>query len=90
MRLPYCLLTLAAGLVTAPIAVPQETPSTGAAPAFADEVPGYYAFYKRAGDRVRLDQEVVQDVRHEVDLSSAGAGVLLQAGKRRFAQVSAE
>jgi tyrosyl-tRNA synthetase len=42
------------------------------------------------GGGVRLDQEVVQDVHFQVELASAGDGVLLQAGKRRFAQVSAE
>lgn len=31
------------------------------APVFADELPGYYAFYKRAGDSVRLDEEVSRD-----------------------------
>lgn len=41
------------------------------------------------GGGVRLDQEVVKDVRHQVELT-ADAGVLLQAGKRRFAQVEAE
>ncbi|MGB0953398.1 MAG: tyrosine--tRNA ligase [Planctomycetota bacterium] len=41
------------------------------------------------GGGVRLDQEVVKDVRHQVQLT-ADSGILLQAGKRRFAQVEAE
>lgn len=31
------------------------------APRFADELPGYYEFYKRTGSMQRLDQEVERD-----------------------------
>ncbi len=41
------------------------------------------------GGGVRLNQEVVKDVRLEVDLTTSGSEVLLQAGKRRFVQVRA-
>lgn len=41
------------------------------------------------GGGVRLDGEVVRDVAHELVLEGGGQAVLVQAGKRRFAEVSA-
>jgi len=42
------------------------------------------------GGGVRLNDEVVKDVSFLVELAETEASVLVQAGKRRFAQVSAE
>jgi len=42
------------------------------------------------GGGVRLDDEVIKDVRHEILFEAGGANVLMQAGKRRFARISAE
>ena len=42
------------------------------------------------GGGVRIDDEVIKDVRHEIMLETGGSSVLMQAGKRRFARISAE
>ena len=42
------------------------------------------------GGGVRINDEVIKDVRYEVHLESSGSSVLMQAGKRRFARISAE
>lgn len=42
------------------------------------------------GGGVRINDEVIKDVRHMIALEIGGASVLMQAGKRRFAQISAE
>ena len=41
------------------------------------------------GGGVRIDGEVVQDVSHEVHLAAGAPARLVQAGKRRFAEISA-
>jgi hypothetical protein len=51
-----CLSLLASLALTA--AVPGDGDE---APRFAEELPGYYEFYKRAGSTARLDQEVTRD-----------------------------
>jgi len=42
------------------------------------------------GGGVKLDQVVVKDVHFQVELESAGTTVLIQSGKRKFVQVTAE
>ncbi|MDA0666230.1 MAG: tyrosine--tRNA ligase [Planctomycetota bacterium] len=42
------------------------------------------------GGGVRIDDEVIKDVRYLVALEESGASVLMQAGKRHFAKISAE
>lgn len=54
-----CLVVSASLAVTAVTAV---APGDGdAAAPFADELPGYYEFFKRSGSMVRLDEELARD-----------------------------
>ena len=54
------LLTVSAGLALATVA-PTGPTVDDTPPAFADELPGYYEFYKRTGSMVRLDEEIARD-----------------------------
>ncbi|GEM_PF-3400062 len=54
------LLTMSAGLGLSTVAPPGSVVDD-TAPVFADELPGYYEFYKRTGSQVRLDEEIVRD-----------------------------
>ena len=42
------------------------------------------------GGGVRLNEAVIKDVHHQVNLEEVGSQALLQAGKRRFARITAE
>jgi len=58
------LLTVSAGLALTTLAPPgsvEDDTTPVAAPVFADELPGYYEFYKRTGSLVRLDDEITRD-----------------------------
>lgn len=60
------LLTVSAGLALATV-TPTGSVVDDTAPVFADELPGYYEFYKRTGSLVRLDEEIVRDRSIEAD-----------------------
>lgn len=71
-------LTLLAGGAALALAAPMPA-AQDEAPRFADELPGYYQFYKREGDSRRLPQEVARDSEMEAGDAWAAAELELTA-----------